>query len=68
MKISTLLLRYRNKNKLGQSELARQLGVSHTLLSLLESDQRPLSVKMAVTLSQKLNLDQSKLIKIAQQR
>ncbi len=63
-KIARRLFKYfRNKKNMSQTEFAKYLGVSQTVISFVESGKRPASGKLIKKLSEKENLTAAELVR-----
>jgi transcriptional regulator with XRE-family HTH domain len=60
--VGDLLIRLRKKKNLSQEELARQLGISASYLSLLENGKRPASMRVFRTLARYLRVPTGYLV------
>jgi predicted transcriptional regulator/transcriptional regulator with XRE-family HTH domain len=57
MRIGGRLRRLRQERRLTQAQMARELGISASYLTLLESNQRPVTVRVLLTLVEKFHVD-----------
>jgi len=57
MRIGGRLRRLRQERRLTQAHMARELGISASYLTLLESNQRPVTVRVLVRLVEKFHVD-----------
>ena len=57
MQIGGKLRRLRQERRLTQTEMARELGISPSYLNLIESNRRPVTVRVLVQLADKLRVD-----------
>jgi predicted transcriptional regulator/DNA-binding XRE family transcriptional regulator len=57
MRIGGRLRRLRQERRLTQAEMARELGISASYLTLLESNQRPVTVRVLLRLVDKFHVD-----------
>jgi len=57
MRIGGRLRRRRQERRLTQAQMARELGISASYLTLLESNQRPVTVRVLLTLVEKFHVD-----------
>jgi hypothetical protein len=57
MRIGGRLRRLRQERRLTQAEMARELGISASYLTLLESNQRPVTVRVLLKLVEKFHVD-----------
>jgi len=61
IKIGGKLRRIRQERHLSQSQMAQELGISPSYLNLLESNQRPVTVRVLLTLAERFAVDISAL-------
>jgi predicted transcriptional regulator len=57
MRIGGRLRRLRQERRFTQAQMARELGISASYLTLLESNQRPVTVRVLLTLVEKFHVD-----------
>src|SRR5260221_12247277 len=57
MRIGGRLRRLRQERRLTQAQMARELGISASYLTLLESNQRPVTGRVLLTLVEKFHVD-----------
>jgi len=57
MRIGGRLRRLRQEQRLTQAQMARELGISASYLTLLESNQRPVTVRVLLRLVEKFHVD-----------
>ena len=57
MRIGGRLRRLRQERRLTQAQMARELGISASYLTLLESNQRPVTVRVLLRLVEKFHVD-----------
>ena len=57
MRIGGRLRRLRQERHLTQAQMARELGISASYLTLLESNQRPVTVRMLLQLVERFQVD-----------
>jgi len=57
MRIGGRLRRLRQENRLTQAQMARELGISASYLTLLESNQRPVTVRVLLKLVERFHVD-----------
>ena len=57
MRIGGRLRRLRQERRLTQAQMARELGISASYLTLLESNQRPVTVRVLLKLVEKFHVD-----------
>lgn len=57
MRVGGRLRRLRQERRLTQAEMARELGISASYLTLLESNQRPVTVRVLLRLVEKFQVD-----------
>ncbi len=57
MRIGGRLRRLRQERRLTQAEMARELGISASYLTLLESNQRPVTVRVLLKLVERFQVD-----------
>ena len=68
MRIGGRLRRLRQERRLTQAEMARELGISASYLTLLESNQRPVTVRVLLRLVEKFHVDLKDLTADTDQR
>src|SRR3954465_14906166 len=68
MRIGGKLRRLRQERRLTQAEMARELGISASYLTLLESNQRPVPVPVLLRLVDKFHVDLKELTAETDQR
>ncbi|HET7717255.1 MAG TPA: short-chain fatty acyl-CoA regulator family protein [Bauldia sp.] len=61
MRIGGRLRRLRQERRLTQAEMARELGISASYLTLLESNQRPVTVRVLLKLVERFQVDLQEL-------
>ncbi len=57
MRVGGRLRRLRQEHRLNQAQMARELGISASYLTLLESNQRPVTVRVLLKLVEKFHVD-----------
>lgn len=68
MRIGGRLRRLRQERRLTQAEMARELGISASYLTLLESNQRPVTVRVLLKLVERFQVDLQELTTDSDQR
>ncbi len=68
VRIGGKLRRLRQEKKLSQSQMAEALGISPSYLNLLEGNQRPVTVRVLLTLAERFQVDISELASDSDQR
>ena len=68
MRIGGRLRRMRQERRLTQAEMARELGISASYLTLLESNQRPVTVRVLLRLVDRFHVDLKDLTADTDQR
>lgn len=61
LRIGGKLRRLRQERKLGQAQMAAELGISPSYLNLIESNQRPVTVTVLLRLAEKFQVDLASL-------
>jgi len=68
MRIGGRLRRLRQERRLTQADMARELGISASYLTLLESNQRPVTVRVLLKLVERFHVDLQELTTDTDQR
>ena len=68
MQIGGKLRRLRQERRLTQTEMARELGISSSYLNLIESNRRPVTVRVLVQLADKLRVEIASLASDSDER
>lgn len=55
--MSNALRAYRDRNQLSQEEVAERLGISRSMVGLLENGEREFTADMAVRIEERLGID-----------
>ncbi len=68
MRIGAKLRRLRQDKRLSQAQMAAELGISPSYLNLIESDRRPVTVRVLLTLADRFQIDLATLTSASNDR